>query len=84
MGTRARRVAATAVAALALGGLTGGASLGLAATKTPKSTTHTVGQTCTKAGATSKTKKGVKVVCTKKGKLLKWELAKKAAAKKKK
>ena len=40
-------MAATAAAALALGGLTGGAGLGLGATKAAKSTTLTVGQACT-------------------------------------
>jgi hypothetical protein len=74
-------VAATAVAPLALGGLTGGASLGLAATKTGKSTTHTAGQACTKAGSTSKTKSGKTLTCEKAGKKLKWETAKKAKTK---
>jgi hypothetical protein len=84
MRSRARKLAATTAAALALGGLTGGTSLGLAAAKSPKATsTHSIGQKCTKVGATSKTKKGVKIVCTKKHKLLKWE-AVKAHAKKKK
>jgi hypothetical protein len=76
-------VAATAAAALTLGGLGGGAGLGLAATHSAKATTHSIGQFCSKAGATSKTKKGVKIRCTKKGKVLKWAAVKKAAKKKK-
>jgi hypothetical protein len=72
--TGVRKLAATTAAALALGGL--GAASSLGATTAKKSAADKVGHVCRKVGATGKTAKGKKLVCTKVGKKLKWELVK--------
>jgi hypothetical protein len=73
--SKVRKLAATTAAALALGGLGAGSGLGAAAAKKPAA--PKVGHACTKVGTTGTTAKGKKVVCTKVGKKLKWELSKK-------
>ena len=78
MHLRARKLAATSAALLALGGMGAGASLGLAAAKTThKTTTRNVGQFCAKLGAVSKAKNGKSLTCKKVGKKLRWEVTKK-------
>ena len=74
MHSRVRQLTAVTAAALTLGGL--GAASSLGATVPKKAGVDKVGHVCTKVGAKGKTAKGKKVVCTKVGKKLKWELVK--------
>jgi hypothetical protein len=71
---RVSRLLATTAAALTIGGLGAASSLGAAAAK--KTAAPKVGHACVKVGKTGTTAKGKKVVCTKVGKKLKWELVK--------
>ena len=81
MQSKGRRLAATAAAALALGGLAATTSVAATAKK-PATVTYKAGQVCTKSevGKTAKATNGKTLKCVKKGKAYRWELA---AAKKK-